>query len=149
VTHGSSSLKLNGVSVSQANDLLGASYQLYRHAETNETIPRTVSYAFPAALPLHGHVQTVAPMIYFASSHTALASGSLSSSPQPVRVAFNFLSAQYTIAGTGRSPHDYTFAGPYVITVGGTTSLIPEVAASLSGDGFSNYFPTRPDPTSS
>ncbi|KAF8258987.1 subtilisin-like protein [Lactarius quietus] len=33
---------------------------------------------------------------------------------------------------------------PYVTTVGGTTSKDPEIAASLSGGGFSNYFP-RPD----
>ncbi|KAI9438047.1 hypothetical protein H4582DRAFT_2076642 [Lactarius indigo] len=49
---------LTGVSVSEANDhnLLGASYQLYRHAETNYAIFRTVSYALPVAL--HGHFRT-------------------------------------------------------------------------------------------
>jgi tripeptidyl-peptidase-1 len=31
--------------------------------------------------------------------------------------------------------------GPFVTTVGGTTQVNPEVAASLSGGGFSNYFP--------
>jgi len=30
---------------------------------------------------------------------------------------------------------------PFVTTVGGTTQVNPEVAASLSGGGFSNYFP--------
>jgi hypothetical protein len=34
-------------------------------------------------------------------------------------------------------------AGPFVTAVGGTTGVNPEVAASLSGGGFSNYF-TRP-----
>ncbi len=70
VTHGGSSLTLAGVSVSQANNLLGASYQLYRHTETNGTILRTVSYSLPAAL--HAHVQTVAPTTYFPSSRTRL-----------------------------------------------------------------------------
>ena len=31
--------------------------------------------------------------------------------------------------------------GPFVTAVGGTTQVNPEVAASLSGGGFSNYFP--------
>ncbi|KAH9052983.1 subtilisin-like protein [Lactarius deliciosus] len=53
VSHGGNWLTLTGVSVSKANDLLGASYQLYRHAETKEVVIRTVSYSLPAAL--HGH----------------------------------------------------------------------------------------------
>ncbi|KAH9003220.1 subtilisin-like protein [Lactarius hatsudake] len=65
VSHGGSWLTLTALSVSKANDLLGASYKLYRHAETKEVIIRTVSYSLPAAL--HGHVQTVAPTTYFAS----------------------------------------------------------------------------------
>lgn len=68
VTHGGSTLTLAGVSVTQANDLLGASYQLYRHAKTNETIVCTVGYALPAVL--HGHVQTVVPATLFASPRT-------------------------------------------------------------------------------
>ncbi len=31
-------------------------------------------------------------------------------------------------------------AGPYVTSVGGTTNHDPEIAASFSGGGFSNYF---------
>ncbi|KAH9041618.1 subtilisin-like protein [Lactarius pseudohatsudake] len=65
LTHGGNWLTLTNVSVSKANDLLGASYQLYRHAETKEVIICTVSYSLPAAL--HGHVQTVAPTTFFAS----------------------------------------------------------------------------------
>ncbi|KAH8976890.1 subtilisin-like protein [Lactarius hatsudake] len=65
LTHGGNWLTLTGVSVSKANDLLGASYRLYRHTETNETIVRTIGYSLPAAL--HPHVQTVAPTTYFAS----------------------------------------------------------------------------------
>ncbi|KAI9463220.1 subtilisin-like protein [Lactarius psammicola] len=66
VTHGGNWLTLTGLSVFKANDLLGASYQLYRHAETKETIVRTVGYSLPVAL--HAHVETVAPTTYFASS---------------------------------------------------------------------------------
>ena len=46
----------------KANDLLGASYQLYRHAGTNETILRTASYALLAM-----DVKTVALTTYFGS----------------------------------------------------------------------------------
>ena len=58
---------VTGVPISQADGLLGASYQLYKHIGTNETGPvlRTVSYAIPAAL--HAHVQMIAPTTYFPS----------------------------------------------------------------------------------
>ena len=36
------------------------------------------------------------------------------------------------------------FAGPYVTSVGGTTGYDDEVAASISGGGFSFYFPRPP-----
>ena len=49
--------------VSQANQLLGASYQLYRNLKTNDTIIRTVGYALPAVL--HTRIRTVAPTTYF------------------------------------------------------------------------------------
>jgi hypothetical protein len=60
------------VPVSQAVDLLCASYLLYRYTGTKDTeaIFRTVSYGLPAAL--HAHVQTVAPTTYFASPSTPL-----------------------------------------------------------------------------
>ncbi|KAI0247094.1 subtilisin-like protein [Lactifluus subvellereus] len=64
-THGGNWLTLTAVTLGQANTLLDASYQLYRHAETNETILRTIGYALPAALL--EHVQTVAPTTYFGS----------------------------------------------------------------------------------
>ncbi|KAH8989059.1 subtilisin-like protein [Lactarius akahatsu] len=51
-----------------ANQMLGASYQLYRHATVNDTIIRTVSYALPDVL--HAHIQAVAPTTYFASART-------------------------------------------------------------------------------
>src|SRR6266702_1254348 len=66
-THGGAWLTVTDVLVAQANQLLGASYQLYRHAERNDTIIRTVGYALPAVL--HTHIQTVAPTTDFASAH--------------------------------------------------------------------------------
>ncbi|KAH9163948.1 subtilisin-like protein [Lactarius sanguifluus] len=68
MTHSGTTLTLSGVSIIQANALLGASYQLYRHVETNETVVRTVGYALPASL--HGLVQTVVPTTCFSTPHT-------------------------------------------------------------------------------
>lgn len=66
-THGGGWLTASKVPVTQANRLLGASYQLYRHTATNETVVilRTASYSLPTAL--HAHVQSVAPTTYFDS----------------------------------------------------------------------------------
>ena len=64
-THGGGWLTVTDVLISQANQLLGASYQLYRNSKTSDTIIRTVSYALPAVL--HKHIQTVAPTTYFTS----------------------------------------------------------------------------------
>jgi tripeptidyl-peptidase-1 len=65
-THGGGWLTVATVPVAQANRLLGASYKLYYHLGTNETIIRTVGYALPAAL--HNHVQTIAPTTAFTST---------------------------------------------------------------------------------
>ncbi|KAH9062394.1 subtilisin-like protein [Lactarius vividus] len=68
MTHGGNTLVLKAVSVTKANILLGASYQVYRHAKSNESIIRTVGYALPA--PLHWHVLTVVPTTSFVSPRT-------------------------------------------------------------------------------
>ncbi|KAH8983887.1 subtilisin-like protein [Lactarius hatsudake] len=65
MTHGGNTLMLKALSVTQANTLLGASYQLYRHVKRGETIVRTVGYSLPAAL--HWHVLTVVPTTSFVS----------------------------------------------------------------------------------
>ncbi|KAH9164915.1 peptidase S8/S53 domain-containing protein [Lactarius sanguifluus] len=65
MTYSGNTLALKGVSVTQANTLLGASYQLYKHVKSNETIIRTVGYALPA--PLHWHILTVMPTTSFVS----------------------------------------------------------------------------------
>lgn len=62
-SHGGDWLTVSSVPVSQADALLGASYQVYRHSETNDTLLRTVGYSLPAAL--HDHVAVVAPTTYF------------------------------------------------------------------------------------
>ncbi|KAF8257577.1 subtilisin-like protein [Lactarius quietus] len=62
-THGGGWLTVPSVPVSTANELLGASYQLYRHSGTNKTILRTIGYELPMAL--HAHVQTVVPTTHF------------------------------------------------------------------------------------
>ncbi|KAH8993871.1 subtilisin-like protein [Lactarius hatsudake] len=65
-SHGGGWLTISSVPVSQADELLSASYRLYRHTGENSTevILRTVSYSLPEVL--HAHVQTVAPTTYFA-----------------------------------------------------------------------------------
>ncbi|KAF8256804.1 subtilisin-like protein [Lactarius quietus] len=62
-THGGGWLTVPTVPVSTANELLGASYQLYRYSGTNKTILRTIGYRLPMAL--HAHVQTVVPTTHF------------------------------------------------------------------------------------
>ncbi|KAH9035142.1 subtilisin-like protein [Lactarius deliciosus] len=66
--HGGSWLTLTGVSVSRANKLLRASYQLYQHIGTNNTVLRTLSYGLPAALVEHVH--NVAPTTHFGFPRT-------------------------------------------------------------------------------
>ncbi|KAH9031419.1 subtilisin-like protein [Lactarius deliciosus] len=66
--HGGSWLTLTGVPVSRANELLRASYQLYQHIGTNDTVLRTLSYGLPAALV--EHVQCVAPTTHFGFPRT-------------------------------------------------------------------------------
>ena len=58
-------LTVTDVLISQANQLLDASYQLYRNLKTNETVIRTVGYALPTIL--HTHIRTVAPTTHFPS----------------------------------------------------------------------------------
>ncbi|KAH9026412.1 subtilisin-like protein [Lactarius hengduanensis] len=64
-SHGGGWLTVADVPMSQANNILSASYQLYRYAKTNETVIRTISYGLP--VELHSHVKTVAPTTYFSS----------------------------------------------------------------------------------
>ena len=63
ITHGGIWLTIYKLSLTQANTILGASYQFFCHTETNEMVIRTVGYLLPTAL--HPHVQTAAPTMYF------------------------------------------------------------------------------------
>jgi tripeptidyl-peptidase-1 len=65
MTQGSGWLTVAGMPVSKANELLEASYQLYYHAGTNETILQTVGYALPTVL--HIHMQIIVPTTAFMS----------------------------------------------------------------------------------
>src|SRR6266702_747513 len=67
--HGGSWLTLIDVPMSRANDLLSASYRLYQHIGTNETVLRTLSYGLPATLLAHG--QTVSPTTHFGGPPTS------------------------------------------------------------------------------
>ncbi|KAF8266398.1 peptidase S8/S53 domain-containing protein [Lactarius quietus] len=71
-THGGGWLTVTGVPVSQADELLCASYRFYKPTGENETyaILRTVSYSLPVALDTH--VEMVAPTTSFASAHTLM-----------------------------------------------------------------------------
>jgi tripeptidyl-peptidase-1 len=66
--HGGSLLTLIGVPVSRANNLLSASYQLYQHIGTNETVLRTLSYGLPGVFLAHVH--TVVPTTHFGFSRS-------------------------------------------------------------------------------
>ncbi|KAH9057222.1 subtilisin-like protein [Lactarius vividus] len=66
--HGGSWLTVTGVPVSRANKLLGASYQLYQHIGTNDTVLRTLGYGLPTVLV--EHVQNVAPTTHFGFPRT-------------------------------------------------------------------------------
>ncbi|KAH9013336.1 subtilisin-like protein [Lactarius hengduanensis] len=124
-SHGGNWLTVTEMPVSRANRLLGASYQLYRYAGTNETILRTVGYALPAAL--HVHVQTVAPTTYFGSpftprkrphGHRGQAAAALSArdgivTPATLRSLYN--SVTYQPAATEQNMIGVTgFLGEYV-----------------------------------
>jgi len=75
MTHSGGWLTISKVPPPQANTLLGASYQVYRHTETDPIILHTTSYALPTVL--HEYGETVDDVLQFAThSFANLASGS-------------------------------------------------------------------------
>ena len=94
-SHGGSWLTITDVLVSQANQLLGASYQLYRNSKTNATIIRTVSYALPAKL--HTHIRTVAPTTHFPSTRGMRQTPSKRAAPAQAQPASGNLTARQDI----------------------------------------------------
>ncbi|KAH8991641.1 subtilisin-like protein [Lactarius hatsudake] len=85
MTHGGNTLMLKAVSVTQADTLLGASYQLYRHVKRGETIVRTVGYSLPVAL--HWHVLTGSEAVKSTSGEPATMLSSRAK-VNPVTVSF-------------------------------------------------------------
>ncbi|KAF8266385.1 subtilisin-like protein [Lactarius quietus] len=71
-SHGGGWLTISAVPVSQADELLCASYQIYKPTVTNGTegILRTISYGLPEIL--HKHIRMVAPTTLFISPRTQL-----------------------------------------------------------------------------
>ncbi|KAI0705250.1 peptidase S8/S53 domain-containing protein [Cytidiella melzeri] len=61
-TNGGSWLRLP-VTVEQASRMLNATYEIYHHDGTSESIVRTLSYSLPA--DLHAHVRVITPTTYF------------------------------------------------------------------------------------
>ena len=70
--YGGNWMTVTNVSLSQANQILGASYRLYRNTKTNETIIRTIGYSLPTVL--HTHIQTVTPTTCFPTMQVTLQS---------------------------------------------------------------------------
>ncbi|KAF8266397.1 Pro-kumamolisin, activation domain-containing protein [Lactarius quietus] len=91
-SHGGGWLTITAVPVSQADELLHASYQIYKLTGINETetILRTVSYALPAVL--HSHIQMVAPTTLFVSPLTPLQTASHRLSSEGAAVMANVTS---------------------------------------------------------
>ena len=128
--------------MSQANAILGASYQLYYHSRTNDTILRTVGYALPTVL--HTHVRTIVPTTAFTSSRV------LQNMPrnQPGGVvaaeAGNVTTGEPTNALSRRD----TFITPSVLrSMYDTEQFIPSgrVQNPFGIVGFENQFPSRTD----
>ncbi|KAH9173729.1 peptidase S8/S53 domain-containing protein [Lactarius sanguifluus] len=137
VTHGGSFLTVTGASVSQANDLLGASYQLYTHTTTNETIIRTLGYSLPVVL--HGHVQTVAPTTFFSSPLT--------------QVADTAQTLQRGSSGVGQMPPNRripTVTPPFLRRLYSTFAYVPSATdRNVVGiTGFAEQYPNPADLTS-
>jgi tripeptidyl-peptidase-1 len=131
-THGGAWLKVTDVLLSQANPLLGASYQLYRNAKTNDTIIRTV----PAVL--HAHIQTVAPTTYFDSTRVMRQTQR--------RRSFGAAQVASGKAVTGRSSRAGTVPS-YLRWMYGTVTYTPAATDTnkLAVVGFENQYPSLVD----
>src|SRR5712691_615722 len=70
ISHGGYWLSISKVALVQANTVLGASYQVYRHTKTDQIILCTICYALPTVI--HEYAETVAPTTYFGSPRTLL-----------------------------------------------------------------------------
>ncbi|KAH8982928.1 subtilisin-like protein [Lactarius hatsudake] len=139
MTLGGNWLRVVGVSVSHANRILGASYRLYQHVETNDTVVRTISYSLPEVL--HGHIQTIVPTTYFSSSLT-----------EAMRPRMHISTAVETRkkAGSGLSSRDEDGMTPsYLRTLYRTSGYAPKATDrnALGIAGYGGQFPSPHDLT--
>ena len=141
MTHGGAWLTVTDVPVSQANQLLGASYQLYRNSKTNDTMIRTVGYALPAVL--HTHIQAVAPTTYFSTTREMLQT--------PRRRSFGAAHAQAAPGNlvTGRAGHapQLTVKPSLLRWIYETEGYTPKAIDrnKLAVVGFGDEFPSQQD----
>ncbi|KAH9003215.1 subtilisin-like protein [Lactarius hatsudake] len=140
VSHGGNWLTLTGVSVSKANDLLGASYQLYQHVGTNEIIVRTIGYSLPAAL--HGHVLTVAPTTFFASSRMSWQTPRKRSGSAAAGQV-NVTSGNLVTTPLGRADHEVT--PPFLRWLYNSVNYVPS-ATDRNVLGIAGYDEEYPSP---
>jgi tripeptidyl-peptidase-1 len=103
-SHGGSWLTLSGVPVAKADALMSASYRLYRHTETNETILRTMDYSLPAVLK--ELVQAIAPTSYFGSSNHRRSSQLMRNSLQYPSNGKKTQNPPTSLSGRGTEPRD-------------------------------------------
>ncbi|KAI0306134.1 peptidase S8/S53 domain-containing protein [Multifurca ochricompacta] len=93
------------------------------------TIPQTISTSYDYATSvcnLFAQLGTMGSTVLFSSGDSGVGGGSCTTNDGTNRVQF--------------IPNFPASCMPFVTTVGGTTRVSPEVAASFSGGGFSNYF---------
>ena len=139
-THGGGWLTITDVPVSQANELLSASYQLYYHAGRNDTILRTDGYALPAAL--HVHVKTIIPTTAFTPTRPLQQTPRHSSGAAAVLNATSGDPANMLSHRQLRDIHPSALRELYK-----TTSYVPPVAASsrLGIVGYEDVYPDLVD----
>jgi tripeptidyl-peptidase I len=68
------------VTVGEAEEMLGTTYNVYYHPESDDYVVRTLSYNIPTAL--HGHVDLVSPTTYFGTIKSMRATNHLSTKGQ-------------------------------------------------------------------
>ncbi len=144
-THGGAWLTVTDVLVSQANQLLGASYQLYWQAKTNDTIIRTVGYALPAVL--HTHIQAVAPTTDFASTR-ALQQTPRRHSVREAATQAETASGELVTVLSGRDDEDEVKPSSLRLLYK-TSAYVPAATDknSLGVLGFLNEYPSKADLT--
>ncbi|KAH9057225.1 subtilisin-like protein [Lactarius vividus] len=137
--HGGSWLTVTGVPVSRANKLLHASYQLYQHIGTNDTVLRTLSYGLPAVLV--EHVQNVAPTTHFGFPRTPR------QEPLSRRggVTTERAKVQGEEPGTTLSRRDQYATPPFLRSLYKTSTYVP-LAADRNVLGIASFLGDSPSP---